>query len=76
MPLRPLAVSGFSSLIVVLASGDSCFFSLVWLGGSALEERAMEPGREPFLSGLLLPGVEEASGASLSARSLELMVSV
>ena len=55
-----------------------CFLSLDWLGGSALEERAIELGSEPFLSVLLesvFPGVEEASGASLSARSLELMVS-
>ena len=41
------------------------------MGGSALEERTLDSGLLPGLS-----GVEEARGASLSARSLELMVPV
>ena len=55
-------------------------FGCVWVGWSALEERDrdVELGAETRLSGLVagFSGVEEASGASLSARSFELMLSV
>ena len=55
-------------------------FGCVWVGWSALEERDrdVELGAETRLSGLVVgfSGVEEASGASLSARSFELMLSV
>lgn len=52
------------------------------MGWSALDDRDTELGLETRLNGLVsgfvsgLSGVEEASGASLSARSLELMLSM
>lgn len=52
------------------------------MGWSALEDRDTGLGLDTRLTGLIsslesdLSGVEEASGASLSARSLELILSV